>query len=286
MSRIRWRWDEKDFGFRFKSGLGRNTAECYQASKNGEFYVVPPNQRKLDKTRMEELAATAVVPTAPKVVPIPWRDYPRDFDWVETEDGICINYAGCLHWDEIHRREDEGVARALDLIATLLETDEPMPIRAQLIRQVHKALLGDIYPFAGEWRTVSLHKGEGPTKWPLPPGGIQPVVDIFERDVLSRTPFLSNHEDAVFMFVSELLNELLAIHPFREGNGRTAFIVGNLVLMQNDLIPLSLFDQRRQGERYYAACEAGRLHKDYEPLAALVAEWEAEAQVLWEDQNG
>jgi cell filamentation protein len=174
----------------------------------------------------------------------------------------------------------------LDLIAALLETGEPSPIRPQLIRQVHKALLGDIYPFAGEWRTVSLHKGEGPTKWPIPPGGIQPVMDIFERDVLSRTPFLSNDEDVVFLFVSELLNELLAIHPFREGNGRTAFIVGNLVLMQNDLIPLSLYDQHRQGERYFAACEAGRLHKDYAPLAALVAEWEAEAQVLWEDQNG
>jgi cell filamentation protein len=286
MSRIRWRWDEKDFGFRFRSGQGRNAAEYYQAAKNGEFYVVPPGQRKLDKTQVDKLAVTAIVPTAPKVVPIPWRNYQRDFDWIETEDGICINYAGCLHWDEIHRREDEGVARALDLIALLLETGEPSPIRPQLIRQVHKALVGDIYPFAGKWRTVSLHKGDRPTKWPIPPGGIQPVMDIFERDVLSRTPFLSDHEDAVFLFVSELLNELLAIHPFREGNGRTAFILGNFVLMQNDLIPLSLYDQRRQGDRYYAACEAGRLHKDYEPLAALIEEWEAEAQTQWEEQNG
>lgn len=282
----RWRWEEKDFGFRFKGGRGKDSAEYYQAARVGEFYVVPPGHRKLEKARLDKLAATAVAPISPKVVPTPWRDYQRDFEWIETEDGICLNYAGCLNWEEIYRREDEGVARALDLLTVLLESEEPHLIRLQLIRQLHKALLGEIYPFAGEWRTVSLHKGDGPTKWPLPPGGIQPIMDIFERDVLSRTPFVSTDETAVCLFVSELLNEFLAIHPFREGNGRTAFILGNLVLMQNNLLPLSMYDQRRHEERYYAACEAGRLHKDYQPLAVLVSEWETEAQSRWEGQNG
>lgn len=285
MSRVKWRWDERDFGFRFRSGQGQNLVEYYQASANGEFYIVPPGQRKLAKIQVEKLATAAPVPTSPKVVPTPWRNYQLDFDWIETEEGICINYAGCVHREEIHRREDEGVARALDLIANLMQADEPCPITIHLIRQVHRALLGEIYPFAGEWRTVSLHKGDGPTKWPLPPGGIEPVIGVFERDVLSRTPFVSDHEDEVFLFVSELLNEFLAIHPFREGNGRTAFLLGNLILMQNDLIPLSLFDERRQGQRYYGACEAGRLRKDYGPLAELVAEWETEAQAFWESQD-
>ena len=60
----------------------------------------------------------------------------------------------------------------------LLDRPEPAPITTALIRQVHRELMGDIYPFAGEWRTVDLHKGEGPTKWPLPPSGIQPIMDI------------------------------------------------------------------------------------------------------------
>ena len=84
--------------------------------------------------------------------------------------------------------------------------------------------MGDIYPFAGEWRTVELHKGEGPVKWPLPPSGIQPVMENFEREVLSRTPLISDDNEAVYSFVSELMNEFIVIHPFREGNGRTAFI--------------------------------------------------------------
>jgi len=283
---VRWRWEEKDYGFRFRKGRGKETSEYYQAARSGEFYVVPQAHRKLEKERLDALAGSAAIPTSPRVVPTPWRDYQRDFDWIKTEDGICLNYAGCLSWEEIHRREDEGVARALDLIATLLESEEAYPIRLPLVQQLHRALLGEIYPFSGRWRTVSLHKGDGPTKWPLPPVGIQPLMEIFERDVLSRTPFLSNDETAVCLFVSELLNELLAIHPFREGNGRTAFILGNLVLMQNNLLPLSMYDQKKHEERYFAACESGRLHKDYQPLAVLVSEWEAEARTRWEAQNG
>ena len=82
------------------------------------------------------------------------------------------------------------------------------------------------------------------------------------------------------------MNEFLAIHPFREGNGRTAFILGDLILMQNDLLPLDIYDQRRHQEAYYAACEAGRLHKNYRPLADLIAEWEEDALGRWEETNG
>lgn len=282
MSKIRWRWEEKDLGFRFRSGKGKNVAEYYQASNPGEFYVVPPNQRKLEKADIERLAEGASVPTAPNVVVNPWRNYDMEWDWVESEDGICLNYAGCLHQEEIARREDEGVARAREYIVDMLNRPATVPITVPLMQQVHRELMGDIYPFAGKWRTVALHKGDGPTKWPLPLTGIQPLMELYEQEVLSRSPFLSDDNEAVYSFASEVMNELLAIHPFREGNGRTAFIIGDLILMQNDLLPLSEYDQHRHQVNYYAACEAGRIRKDYVPLARLIAEWEEEAMDRWE----
>jgi cell filamentation protein len=129
---------------------------------------------------------------------------------------------------------------------------------------------------------VSLHKGEGPTKWPFPPGGIEPLMDVLERDVLVRSPVLSDDDDQVFGFASEVMNELLAIHPFREGNGRAAFIVGNLVLMQNRMLPLDVYDRKSEEARYFDACEAGRVQKDYAPLEGLIAEWEDAALARWE----
>ena len=285
MTIVHWRWAEKDFGFRFRSGAGKVKAEYYQASEPGAFYSVPAKCRKLTKERVAELA-TAAAPTSPRVVPMPWKDYERDWDWITTADGILLNFAGCLNREEIHRREDEGVARAMELVAMLVARPEPVALTSALIRQIHTELMGAIYPFAGAWRVVSLHKGEGPTKWPIPPGGIEQVMEVCERDVLSRSPFLSNDNNEVFAYVSEVMGEFLAIHPFREGNGRTAFILGNLLLMQNDLLPLDVYDRRKDETRYFAGCEEVRVHKNYEPFAGLVAEWEEAAESRWEAGHG
>ncbi|MBK9968091.1 MAG: Fic family protein [Holophagales bacterium] len=276
-----WRWEEKDLGFRFRIGKGTRNAEYYQGRAQGEFYIVPAIQRKLSPDRVKELAALVATPPVPQVVANPWNDYHQDWDWVTTADGIFLNWAGCLDKTEIDRREDEGVQRAMELVAGLVERDEPVPLSIDLLKRIHKALMGEIYPFAGAWRTVTLHKGDGPTKWPLPPGGLQRLMDVLEREVLSRSPFISEDDGEVFLHASEVMNEVLAIHPFREGNGRTAFLLGNLILMQNDLLPLTTYERRRDQERYFAACEAGRLQKEYEPLAALLEEWEDRARVDW-----
>jgi len=286
MSPVSWYWNEKDFGFRFRSGSGRKRAEHYQATQPDEFYVVPSGQRKLKKDRIDELASTATLPRAPTVVPNPWQNYHRDWDWIQTADGICLNFAGCLDREEIDRREDRGIQRAIEFIERLLLLPEPASLTVDLIRQLHREMMSEVYPFAGEWRTVDLHKGDGPTKWPFPPGGIQPLVDVFVRDVLSCSPFLSDNEEEVYAYVSEVMNEILAIHPFREGNGRLAFMMGNLLLMQNGLPPLKVYNRYRDERRYYTACEAGRIRKDYKPLATLIAEWTEEEWDRWEGNDG
>ena len=285
-SQLRWRWEEQDFGFRFRAGSGRSAAEHYQAEAPGDFYVVPASQRKLSKARADALAAPAKPPPAPRIAPNPWADYDRGWDWIVGPDGILLNYAGCLDQEELHRREDEGVARAMRFVIELLARPEPAPLTVPLVQQVHRALLGEIYPFAGAWRTVALHKGAGPTKWSLPPGGLQPLMELFQRDVLSRSPLISDDNDAVFGYAAVVMSECIAIHPFREGNGRTAFILSNLILMQNDLLPLDVYDRRQDEGPYFAACEAVRIHKDYAPLAALIKEWEGAALARWEGSYG
>jgi len=280
MSRVHWKWTEKDFGFRFRSARGSAKGEYYQASEPGDFYTVPAKHRKLTKDRIEQLAVVA--PTSPRIVQNPWKDYDHDWDWIESVDGILLNFAGCLDKQEIERREDEGVQRAMELVMQHVERNVPAALTVSMLQQIHTELMGAIYPFAGQWRSVFLHKGDGPTKWPLPPGGIEPLMDVLERDVLARSPIISHDNIEVFAFASEVMSELLAIHPFREGNGRTAFIVGNLILMQNDLLPLNLYDRRNDEARYFAACEAGRIHKDYAPLAKLIDEWEDAALERWE----
>ncbi len=186
--RVVWRWQERDFGLRFRGGKGKRAKEYYQAARAGEFYVVSKSKRKLSKAHADALCAAADAPTSPRVVDNPWRDYGRGWDWVQTADGICLNYAGCLGLEVIHRREDEGVARAMRYVAALVGRPQPAPLTVDLVKRVHTELMGDIYPFAGQWREVAMHKGAGVSKWPLPPGGIGPQMDKLGDQVFSRSP--------------------------------------------------------------------------------------------------
>ncbi len=286
MSRVLWRWEERDFGFRFRAGKGKKTEEYYQAARAGEFYIVSKSKRKLSKARADQLADASESLTSPRVVNNPWQNYDRDWDWIATAEGILLNYAGCLDKEQIDRREDEGVQRAMEHVASLIERPEPVPLTVPLIQRLHEELMGAIYPFAGNWRTVDLHKGDGPTKWPLPPCGIEPLMDVFERDVLSRSPVIDADDDKVFAFAGEVMAEFLALHPFREGNGRTAFVLCNFILMQNNMLPLNAYDRRTDQERYFEACETGRINKDYAPLQALISEWADRAAENWEANHG
>lgn len=275
--RIIWRWAERDLGFRFRQGKGKKAADYHQAAQVNAFYHVPDRRPELAISRLSGLAAQAAIPTAPTIVAIPWRNYTDpDCQMVAEDGGICLNWAGCLNQVEVNLRETNGVNRAKEFVADLAAREEPVPITLDLIQKIHTEMFGDIYPWAGKWRSVTLSKGD--VTWPLPRYGWEPVFAEFERDVLARTPFLSSDDRAVCEFLATLMGEYIALHPFREGNGRSAFLLADLVLMQNGLVPLDAFNRTRDRDRYFAACEAARIKKNYKPLGELIVEWEAEAQ--------
>ena len=283
--RTLWRWAERDYGFRFKDSIGKRANELYQAAKPGEFYSIPAGQRKFPKARMEALAELISAPIAPSIVASPWHDYCNsDLQRITAHGGEpCLNFAGCPDLNELYERETHGVNRAKEFILELAGRDEPAPITLDLIQRVHKDMFGPIYPWAGQWRTVSLHKGDGPTKWRLPPFGMEPVMEDFALKVLGQTPFISGDDNAVIGFLAQFLGDYLTLHPFREGNGRSAFIIGDLILLQNGLATLDSYNRKRDEARYFAACDAGRLC-DYGPLAALLTEWQAERQAILAQQ--
>jgi cell filamentation protein len=86
------------------------------------------------------------------------------------------------------------------------------------LRAFHRKLFGDVYDWAGEIRTVDIRKG-GP--WFCRPHFIEERLrDVFEG--LKSEKWLQGL--ALEYFVERLAyyyGEINAIHPFREGNGRT-----------------------------------------------------------------
>lgn len=285
-SAIVWRWEERDFGFRFLGGAGKRLAEYYQALKPGEFYHIPASQRKLAKERIDELAPLFPPPTSPQVIANPWDEYAQeDHQLIVSRDGKqCLNWAGCLDKNEINRRETDGVNRAREFLLDLIQSNPIAPITLETIQRIHKEMFDELYPWAGEWRAVVISKA-GIT-WDVPFHDMGIMMRNFEANTLNRTPFISEDDDAVLEFAARVLGEYIAIHPFREGNGRSAFLIAEIILLQNGLLPFDRHQRDRDQARYYAACEAARTRFDYNPLTELFKEWQQETQEFFLNLEG
>jgi cell filamentation protein len=85
-------------------------------------------------------------------------------------------------------------------------------------RALHRHLFQDVYEWAGEYRTIRTSKGGN---WFCYPEYIeQEMAELFAK--LDGPVFLPGADIEEFVAATaDFLGELNAIHPFREGNGRT-----------------------------------------------------------------
>ena len=92
------------------------------------------------------------------------------------------------------------------------------------LRTIHQRVFHDVFPWAGEFRTTMLGKAERvgqPPTWFTPPHLLEHEAQrIF--DSLHRSNLLRRIQPIEFARKgARLLAEINALHPFREGNGRT-----------------------------------------------------------------
>jgi cell filamentation protein, protein adenylyltransferase len=166
--------------------------------------------------------------------------------------------------------EVEAFALAEAMRALVGEYDAGHCFSARDIRRFHTTWLGRIYAWAGEYRQVNVSKDGFLFAAAL---RIPALMAEFERDVLARhTPCNSDDRPTIIGALAETHVELVLIHPFRDGNGRTARILSTLMALQADL-PLLDFtliaEEKRQA--YFAAIQAG-LARNYEPMERLFAQ--------------
>ena len=84
------------------------------------------------------------------------------------------------------------------------------------LRAIHRYLFGDVYDWAGEYRTVNISKGSVFCMWPYIGEQLDALFGMLAGEgLLEGLP-----PEAMAARLAFYLGEINAIHPFREGNGR------------------------------------------------------------------
>ncbi len=164
------------------------------------------------------------------------------------EQGITIGGKSLReHFEVVNHQE------AIKLVESLAAGVEP--ISAYHIRQIHALVLARIDDDnAGQYRQVPVRIA-GTSHEPSPPWDIAAQMDAWAAWLQTQEGELGPIELA-----AESHHRLVAIHPFIDGNGRTARLIMNLVLMRSGFPPAIIARvNRQQYYRVLAQADGGNL---------------------------
>ena len=184
-----------------------------------------------------------------------------------NEEEILPNLLNSNSLREIQEAEFEGFLYAELLLTTQLT--EKTKFDVDYIKNIHFLALKDVYAFAGNFRTVNISK-QG---FMFPAAKfLDQSMQEFQTEILNKLLNEYVKLDSV-LFIEDLARahaELLYIHPFREGNGRTARVLLNLMLRKNGWEPLDFSKINEELFQQYVIAVQSLAMKNYEPMKKVI----------------
>jgi cell filamentation protein len=178
---------------------------------------------------------------------------------------VLKNLLGIKHKREMDRAEAREQLRALNELIMIY--GKSRRFTAADICRIHYVWLGNIYSWAGKYRQVNLSKGNFVF---AAANQIPRLMQELERGVLHQsTPCRFDSIDEIAKALAVVHTELVLIHPFRDGNGRMARLLANLMALQAGLPSLDFSSLKgRKKKEYFAAIQTG-LDRDYRLLKEI-----------------
>jgi cell filamentation protein len=155
--------------------------------------------------------------------------YSIETDPYAMPNGVLINKLGITSTRELDEIEQDISSLAIKLLS-----QEAPPERFDFahLRNLHKRIFEQVYPWAGELRTVDIGKGD--TLFLRHQDLETEAQKLF--DALEQTDFKNLSVEEFSQTIGEFFIALNHIHPFREGNGRTQLELtrfdGHLIVMK------------------------------------------------------
>ncbi len=95
-------------------------------------------------------------------------------------------------------------------------------------------------------------------------------MKVFEDEILVKLPDKYTGIELLIKDIATVHAELLVIHPFREGNGRTARILANLMSRKQGYGALQFDKIDKKGMDFYIAAVQKASAKDYSLMIELI----------------
>ena len=134
----------------------------------------------------------------------------------DERHGVLKNLLGCKTSEALTRKASEyATARLMQL------TEAPVPGSFDIrhLRLIHRHIFQDIFPWAGDFREVTTSRTNS-FGFP-PPQFILPSLETLFTALKAESHLKGLDPDRFAQRAGHYLGEINAIHPFREGNGRT-----------------------------------------------------------------
>lgn len=134
-------------------------------------------------------------------------------------DPLC--YPGTNVLKNLLDIDDPQLLDEAELALFLTRAEEPAPIgdfNVDHYLSLHRHLFQDVYPWAGEIRSIRIGKDGN---WFCYPEYVATQLDRVFAELGDPDAWTSMNAPDFARHVGHFLAELNAVHPFREGNGRT-----------------------------------------------------------------
>lgn len=185
-----------------------------------------------------------------------------DFTYTDPKTGILRNLQDITDPDVLLFVESSAVTKRLQELY-----EDPIKIKGiDSLFEIHRHLFQDIYVWAGKSRTVEISKGG---KQFFPTSHFDNAFRYIDRiiDEFRRIPKINKRNLAEKL--SEILDNVNYLHPFREGNGRSQREFLRLLALEKELrLNLNPPDNKSVYERYMK----GTIESDVNTLTELIFE--------------
>lgn len=145
-----------------------------------------------------------------------------------SNDLVLANKLGVIDSREMDIIELELLQDLYEYIFEKAFPEESLTV--ELIKDWHFKWLGNVYEWAGEERSVNISKQGFSFAVATQ---ISKLLGLFENEVLSHfTPCKFLPSDELVKVIAITHVEFILIHPFREGNGRLARLLADVMAVQ------------------------------------------------------